>query len=53
MCYESTRQKYKNSYCFEDALKRMAIAYEMVAIEGMKDFINHTDNDELSDQFMF
>ncbi|CAB5499639.1 hypothetical protein AZO1586R_961 [Bathymodiolus azoricus thioautotrophic gill symbiont] len=36
----------------EDALKRMAIAYEMVAIEGMKDFINHTDNDELSDQFM-
>ncbi len=35
----------------EDALKRLAMAYEMAAIEGMHDFINHTDNDELFDQF--
>ncbi|HDL01525.1 MAG TPA: DEAD/DEAH box helicase, partial [candidate division Zixibacteria bacterium] len=36
----------------EDALRRLAMAYEMVAIEGMHDFINHTDNDELQDQFL-
>ncbi len=36
----------------EDALRRLAMAYEMVAIEGMQDFINHTDNDELQDQFL-
>lgn len=36
----------------EEALKRLAMAYEMVAIEGMHDFINHTDNDELCDQFL-
>ncbi len=36
----------------EDALKRLAMAYEMVAIEGMNDFIHHTDNDDLSDQFL-
>ncbi len=36
----------------EDDLQRLAMAYEMVAIEGMNDFINHTDNDELSDQFL-
>jgi replicative superfamily II helicase len=36
----------------EDALKRLAMAYEMVAIEGMHDFINHTDNDELCEQFL-
>ncbi len=36
----------------EEALKRLAMAYEMVAIEGMHDFINHTDDDELCDQFV-
>jgi len=38
----------ENNFRDEDALKRLAMAYEMAAIEGMKDFINHTDNDELS-----
>ncbi len=42
----------ENDFHDEDALKRLAMAYEMAAIEGMKDFINHTDNDELSDQFI-
>jgi len=42
----------ENNFSDEDALKRLAMAYEMAAIEGMKDFINHTYNDELSDQFM-
>jgi len=36
----------------ENALRRLAMAYEMVAIEGMHDFIHHTDNDELQDQFL-
>lgn len=36
----------------EDALRRLAMAYEMAAIEGMHDFINHTDNDKLQDQFL-
>jgi len=36
----------------EAELKQLALAYEMAAIEGMKDFINHTANDELSDQFV-
>lgn len=36
----------------EEALKRLAMAYEIVAIEGMHAFINHTDNDELCDQFL-
>jgi len=36
----------------EEALRRLVMAYEMVAIEGMHDFINHTDNDELQDQFL-
>lgn len=42
----------ENDFHDKDALKRLAMAYEMAAIEGMKDFINHTDNDELSDQFI-
>ena len=41
-----------DSFNDEDALRRLAMAYEMVAIEGMHDFINHTDNDELQDQFL-
>jgi replicative superfamily II helicase len=41
-----------DSFSDEDALRRLAMAYEMVAIEGMHDFINHTDNDELQDQFL-
>ncbi|MDD5015497.1 MAG: DEAD/DEAH box helicase, partial [Atribacterota bacterium] len=36
----------------EDALRRLAMAYEMVAIEGMHDFVNHTDNDTLQNQFL-
>lgn len=36
----------------EEALKRLAMAYEMVAIEGMHAFVNHTANDELQDQFL-
>ncbi|TFH47115.1 MAG: DEAD/DEAH box helicase [ANME-2 cluster archaeon] len=41
-----------DSFNDEDALRRLGMAYEMVAIEGMHDFINHTDNDELQDQFL-
>jgi replicative superfamily II helicase len=41
-----------DSFNDEDALRRLAMAYEMVAIEGMQDFINHTDNDGLQDQFL-
>jgi len=41
-----------DSFNDEDALSRLGMAYEMVAIEGMHDFINHTDNDELQDQFL-
>lgn len=41
-----------DSFNDEDGLRRLAMAYEMVAIEGMHDFINHTDNDELQDQFL-
>ncbi|MEA3478955.1 MAG: DEAD/DEAH box helicase, partial [Bacteroidota bacterium] len=41
-----------DSFNDEDALRRLAMAYEMVAIEGMHDFINHTDNDVLQDQFL-
>ncbi|ORU93733.1 MAG: hypothetical protein A6F72_07600 [Cycloclasticus sp. symbiont of Poecilosclerida sp. N] len=36
----------------EEALKRLAIAYEMVSIEGMHAFINPAGNDELCDQFL-
>jgi len=36
----------------EDTLRQLAMAYEMAAIEGMHDFINHTDKDELQDQFL-
>jgi len=39
------------SFEFYD-LKRLAMAYEVAAIEGMDDFINHTDNDELISQFI-
>ncbi|MBA3009628.1 MAG: DEAD/DEAH box helicase [Desulfobacula sp.] len=42
----------ENPFNDEDALRRLAMAYEMVAIEGMHDFVNHTDNDELQDQFL-
>ena len=41
-----------DSFNDEDALKRLGMAYEMVTIEGMHDFLNHTDNDELQDQFL-
>ena len=41
-----------DSFNDEDALRRLGMAYEMVAIEGMHDFLNHTDNDELQDQFL-
>lgn len=36
----------------DDDIHRLATAYEMLAIEGMNDFINHTDNDELQNQFL-
>lgn len=41
-----------DSFCNDDLLRQLAMAYEMVAIEGMHDFINHTHNDELQDQFL-
>ncbi|KAF3983564.1 MAG: DEAD/DEAH box helicase [Methylococcales symbiont of Hymedesmia sp. n. MRB-2018] len=40
------------THILDDAdLKRLAMAYEMAAIEGMHDFINHS-NDDLYDQFL-
>ncbi len=42
----------EDSFNDEDALRRLGMAYEMVAIEGMHDFLNHTKNDELQDQFL-
>ena len=36
----------------DDDIHRLATAYEMLAIEGMRDFINHTDNNTLQDQFL-
>jgi len=42
----------ENSLSEESPLRQLAMAYEMVAIEGMHDFINQTDNDELQDQFL-
>lgn len=36
----------------DDDIHRLATAYEMLAIEGMKDFINHTNNDDLQNQFL-
>ncbi|MBU3916092.1 hypothetical protein KKA14_11205 [bacterium] len=49
---EQLTLRLDDSFNDEDALRRLAMAYEMVAIEGMHDFINHTDNDELQDQFL-
>ena len=49
---EQLALRLDDSFDDEDALRRLAMAYEMVAIEGMHDFINHTDNDELQDQFL-
>ncbi|MBA5249917.1 MAG: DEAD/DEAH box helicase [Gammaproteobacteria bacterium] len=42
----------ENINVVEGDIERLATAYEMAAIEGMGDFINHTDNNELSDQFL-
>ena len=49
---EQLALRLDDSFDDEDALVRLAMAYEMAAIEGMHDFINHTDNDELQDQFL-
>jgi replicative superfamily II helicase len=49
---EQLELRLDDSFNDENALRRLAMAYEMVAIEGMHDFINHTDNDELQDQFL-
>lgn len=36
----------------DDDIHRLATAYEMLAIEGMQDFINYTKNDDSQNQFL-
>lgn len=45
--------RFSKAKLVENAIgERLAMAYEMAAIEGMHDFINHTDNNEMRDQFL-